>query len=197
MYAKTAMPTHLLEEISLLNQKFVALLIAAADNSQIHMDADLLKSMRQATGRLPIQLPFLLYRVRRDDEIPAVEIPGCLGRYDERVNELTTITISFLWHLVQDDPLTAQIVSGASHEWCAQLRQQSIAGLASVATGARVQARLIDVPGYWQDLARRRGISTLQRASLGAAGLQLILSRNRRCRVEQSLALPKRESRHG
>lgn len=181
-------------EIADLNQRFIDLLLYAGRHRRIEIESGLLHRIERTRQRDPSRItetPFLLYRVVRDLEAqPGIPPPGCLPADDERVSDLVTLTMGFLWQVARDDLLVASVVAGAGRAWCGQLAALSIAQLAGVSLRAGLQARLIDVPGYWQDLARRRGISALQRASLGAAGMQIILSRSRRERVEQSFRLP-------
>ncbi|MFK8052882.1 MAG: hypothetical protein AB8F65_07885 [Woeseiaceae bacterium] len=187
---ENALPMALMKEVNYLNQRFIGLMVAAAEQGKIDLEPELQRSLGTIPARrhppVPVA-PFLLYRVSHEAN---ESLPGCLDGFNDAVAELTTLSLSFLWHLSREDLLAAQMVSGAGARWCQQLARLSIVDLVGLTAGASLQARLIDVPGYWQDLARRRGISALQRASLGAAGLQLILSRSRRKRVEGALTLP-------
>ena len=102
-----------------------------------------------------------------------------------------------LWQLARDNRPAACAVSGCDVDWCDALAGLSIATLAELSRAVALRPRLIDVPDYWHDMARRRGISALQRTSHGPAGMQLILSNERRTRARRDArklleALPRR-----
>ncbi len=118
-----------------------------------------------------------------------------LDQFDPAVTELITLSLGFLWQLARNDLQAAQLIAGTDRAWCEQLAALGIAELTGLTLSARLHPRLIDVPGFWQDLARRRGISALQRASLGAAGLQIIMSRARH-RRGIAPTLPTTKTRH-
>lgn len=183
----------LLREIAALNRRFVRLLLDGAASDQVALDAALAADLRRASQSpraLFEHCPFLLFRIVTDTEARVCDVQ--LPPYDERVGHLTSVSLSFLWQLARDDQTAAQIVSGAGPAWCEALASRPLVSLTQLSVRAHLQPRLVDVPCFWQDLSRRRGLSALQRASMGAAGLQLILSRSRRQRVERDFALTAR-----
>ncbi len=182
----------LLRDVSALNRRFVAVFVDAATHGAFAADAELVRRLstrltRSRTG-WP-ECPFLLYRLVLVDE--AADATR-LDPVDPGVAALVTVSLSFVWQLAREHPPAARAVAGADAEWCDALAAMDIAQLSLLAGQVTLRPRLVDVPGFWQDLARRRGISPLQRASLGATGMQLILARARRARVarEWSPTLP-------
>lgn len=184
--------SRLLGDVTALNRQFIRILLDANRAGQMPIEEELVRRLdarcAEDSARWP-GCPFLLFRVVGEDTgLAAIGFP-CIERHDSRVARLITLALGFLWQLARERPQAAQIVSGASADWCAHLAGLTIAGLGGLSARAALQPRLTDVPGFWQDLARKRGISALQRASLGAAGLQLIMSVERRRRVSASSVL--------
>lgn len=173
----------LLADVSALNRRFIGELAAAAGVGRFAADPELARRLaarlRQVDPRWP-DCPFLLYRLVRSHE--AAE-PACLDPYAPGVSSLVTVTLGFVWQLAREQSPAARAVTGADEDWCDALGALCIAQLPLLSNHLSLRPRLIDVPGFWQDLARHKGISALQRASLGATGMQLIHARNRRARV--------------
>lgn len=182
----------LLIDVTELNRQFVRILLSANRAGRLPVEAELVRRLdarcAESADGWP-GCPFLLFRVVAEDSRPAAVSLPCIEQHQPSVAGLITLTLGFLWQLARERPQAAQIVSGASRDWCEQLSDLTIAGLAGLSTRAALQPRLTDVPGFWQDLARKRGISALQRASLGAAGLQLIMSLERRKRATANSVL--------
>ena len=184
----------LLHDVSALNRRFIAVLAAAARDGQFAAEPGL-------TQRLSARLsgvdpgwpgcPFLLYRMVRGDDAPGATR---LDAYDADVASLVTVTLGFVWHLAREHRPAARAVTGADDSWCDALAATSIAALPALSNHLSLRPRLVDVPGFWQDLARRSGISVLQRASLGATGMQLIHARARRDRVAREWSPDHREA---
>ncbi|MEN7342456.1 MAG: hypothetical protein AAAFM81_05905 [Pseudomonadota bacterium] len=188
MFRQSSLSTRLFEQISALNQSFIDVMDVAARSGAVDVSHDILHGLTHAHADQQShfdRLPFLLYRLYD----AASTHPGPSGIPDDiaGASDLVTLTASFIWQLAQEDVALATLVTGFDQVWCQNFGQNSIADLAGFATRARLRIRLVDAPGYWQDLVRQRGISSLQRASLGATGLQLILSRARRHRARRSL----------
>ncbi len=182
----------LFADVTAFNRQFVQLLVATQAAGRFAMDPELVRRLRARNEAPPAQwpdCPFLLFRLVADTSVPDAVNEPAIRQDDDGVAELITLSLGFLWQLARERPHAAAIVSGAAPSWCRQLALLDIAELAGLSLGAGLQPRLIDVPGFWQDLARRRGISVLQRASLGATGLQLIMSRARRSRVAATSVL--------
>lgn len=179
----------LIREIAALNQGFIDLLITAADSDCIPMDMRLrerLNRMLQQPQDTLRRCPFLLFRLCFDDVALTPDVLA-LRASQTGVTPLATITLSFLWQLARRDVAGCELVSGADGDWCQQLARTAMADLVDIAATANLRARLTDVPGYWQDLSRPDAISALQKASLGAAGWQIIMSTSRRRRLPRSL----------
>ncbi len=173
----------LLRDIAALNRRFMAVFVDASRDGRFAADADLVRRLStrlsQTRGGWP-DCPFLLYRIVLVDEV------GDATRLDPvepGVAALVTVSLSFVWQLSREHPPAARAVAGADAEWCEALAAMDIAQLSLLAGQVTLRPRLVDVPGFWHDLARRRGISSLQRASLGATGMLLIQARARRARV--------------
>ena len=189
MTIRPCLDPHLLEDIAAMNRRFIAVLVDAATARRVQAEPELVgrlvRRLDAGDRRWPA-CPFLLYRPLRHERAPA---DVCLDRDDPAVVALVTLTLGFLWQLARDNPPAAQAVSGTDAAWCRALAKLSIAHLSLLSAELTLRPRLIDVPGFWQDLTRRRGISALQRASLAAAGMQLILARGRRARAAGALDL--------
>ena len=182
----------LLGDVTELNRQFVRILLSANRAGRVPVEDELVRRLDARCSENAAGwpgCPFLLFRVVAEDSRSAAVSLPCIEQHQAHVGGLITLTLGFLWQLARERPQAAQIVSGASDAWCQQLAGLTIAGLAGLSSRAALQPRLTDVPGFWQDLARKRGISALQRASLGAAGLQLIMSVERRQRVTNSSVL--------
>ncbi|MEO0615888.1 MAG: hypothetical protein AAFY69_07100 [Pseudomonadota bacterium] len=175
----------LLHDISALNRRFIAVLAAAARNGRFAAEPGLTQRLSARLGgadpRWP-NCPFLLYRMVKSDDTPG---STRLDAYDADVASLVTVTLGFVWQLAREHRPAARAVTGAGDRWCDALAAMSIAALPALSNHLSLRPRLVDVPGFWQDLARQSGISALQRASLGATGMQLIHARARRDRVAQ------------
>ncbi|MEM7611014.1 MAG: hypothetical protein AAF270_05015 [Pseudomonadota bacterium] len=186
MEIDSAFDRQLIKEIVGLNQRFIEIIINANRLGEFAIDAGLVEKLaerlREASPSWP-DCPMLLYRVVANDQGDTCAADTRLDHYDPSVTELITLSLGFLWQLARLDSRAAQLVAGVDAGWCEHLAALDVASLAGLPAHARLQPRLIDVPGFWQDLARRRGISFLQKNSLGAAGLQISLSRVRRGRV--------------
>lgn len=182
----------LLRDISALNRRFMAVFVDAALGGRFAADADLVRRLStrlsQRRGGWP-DCPFLLYRIVLVDE--AADATR-LDPLDPGVAALVTVSLGFVWQLAREHPPAARAVAGADADWCDALAAMDIAQLSLLAGEVTLRPRLVDVPGFWQDLARRRGISSLQRASLGATGMQLIQARARRARVAREWSPPSR-----
>ena len=188
----------LLDELDDLNQRFARLLLERVETGELALAPGLTEALRVRLhdhgGRLPT-CPFLLYRVTSAP--PAVaDAPGALRGGNGEVAALAALTLTFLWRLAREDLPVVRLVAGADAGWCDTLASAAPTRLAALAGEATLRARLVDVPGYWQDLVRSTGISTLQRASLGAAGLHLVMSRRRRSRPAHPLQWPDARAQH-
>lgn len=167
----------LIDEIYELNQTFIGLMLEHDDRGRFCIEPSLREALVENRLRLP-KCPFLLFRpiVQRFGEADNVSIPiGELG-----VAALVVATLTSVRELAKRDLPAAMLVTGANESWCRDLTRRTPADVLDLARECALRPRLIDVPGYWQDLVRQAGISALQRASLGASGLQLIHSRRDR-----------------
>ncbi|MEO0346100.1 MAG: hypothetical protein AAF229_07550 [Pseudomonadota bacterium] len=175
----------LLHDVSALNRRFIALLIGAARDGRFAAEQGLTQRLStRLSGTDPgwPDCPFLLFRMVRGEEAPG---STRLDAYDTDVASLVTVTLGFVWNLAREHRPAARAVTGTDDAWCDALAAMSIAALPVLSNQLSLRPRLVDVPGFWQDLARQSGISALQRASLGATGMQLIHARARRDRVAQ------------
>lgn len=173
----------LLRDVSALNRRFMAVFVEAAATGRFRVDAALVRRISErlsTSGAGWPDCPFLLFRLVLVDETPD---STRLDPVDPEVAALVTVSLGFVWQLAREHPPAARAIAGADADWCHALAAMDIAGLSLLAGTVTLRPRLVDVPGFWQDLARRRGISALQRASLGATGMQLIMARTRRERV--------------
>ncbi|MEO0574932.1 MAG: hypothetical protein AAF004_05665 [Pseudomonadota bacterium] len=182
----TTFNTQLIDDIDQLNQRFIDLMMAAAADTQMALGQPLYDRLQTlaSTQRRVAACPFLLFRLCFDAEMAHAPV---LCRQRPGVSELVLLSLSILWQVAKSDLHAATLVSGADQSWCQDLAQRPLTSLESLAGLATLRPRLIDVPGYWQDLSQPNGISALQRASLGAAGWQIIMSRSRRRRLSRRL----------
>ncbi|MEM7765000.1 MAG: hypothetical protein AAF290_13120 [Pseudomonadota bacterium] len=172
-------------ELGPLNQRFLSLLLITAERGELELSPDIVAALQQQTERWQSTcstLPFLLYRVTARNDNTAVPVAGWLDPVQDGVRELTTMTLGLIWQLCHDSPLLAAMISGMNQGDIAKISAQSLVELLSDAHRVGLQARLIDVPGYWQDLVQLQRASRLQKESLGPSGLQLILSRARQAK---------------
>ncbi|MEM9171069.1 MAG: hypothetical protein AAGA84_00035 [Pseudomonadota bacterium] len=177
-------------QVQSLNQAFIGELYAAAQAQRVAVEPTLITALSTARHERHSSLrqcPFLLFRI---------EIGHCgvnepsgvwLGAHHDSTATLICAALTFIWQLAKTDIAAARLVSGAPISWIEDLAQRQLAELVGFAKASHLRPRLIDVPGYWHDLLRRSGISALQRASLGAAGLQMCLSRSRLNRQPRNL----------
>ncbi|MEL7309939.1 MAG: hypothetical protein AAFN07_00385 [Pseudomonadota bacterium] len=172
----THFTTTLISEIHELNQSFVELMLRAYRGGDFALDPVLAKALDQPDRVLP-QCPFLLFRPveRADDDVSVV-----LRANDDFAQGLVVATLTLLRQLAREDLPTVRLLTGESVRWCRTLAALTPSELVRLAPRLDLKPRLVDVSGFWQDLVRARGVSRLQRASLGATGLQLVLSRPRR-----------------
>ncbi|MEM8547355.1 MAG: hypothetical protein AAGF46_04240 [Pseudomonadota bacterium] len=185
--------SEVVSEVCSLNQAFIKTMLSAAAAGRMALEPRLQEALQSAheaaTGSVG-RCPFLLYRLEFPPpavhEHAASSLGGGRGDSDGATS-LASMTLAFLWQLARSDMAAARIVAGASVTWCQDLAGRPLAELAPLARQAVLTPRLIDVPGYWRDLTRERGISALQRASLGAAGLQMLMSQSRQQRLPAQL----------
>lgn len=182
----TTFNSSLVKDIDQLNQRFIDLMLAAAADAQMTLGQplyDRLHALSGSDGRVA-SCPFLLFRLCFEPDVAHAPV---LSRERAGVSELVLLSLTVLWQVAKSDLSAATLVSGAAHSWCQDLSQRRLSELETIAGLATLRPRLIDVPGYWQDLSHPGGISALQRASLGAAGWQIIMSRARRGRLARRL----------
>ena len=182
--------SEVVSEVCSLNQAFIKTMLSAAEAGRMALEPRLKASLQSAheaaTGSVG-RCPFLLYRLEFPPPAVHEGAASLLGGDSDGATSLASMTLAFLWQLARSDMAAARIVAGASAAWCQDLAGRPLAELAPLAREAVLTPRLIDVPGYWRDLTRERGISALQRASLGAAGLQMLMSQSRQQRLPAQL----------
>ena len=167
----------LLEEIHLLNQLFVEQMLRASECGTFALDDGLADALRVPGFVLP-RCPFLLFRpVRRDATVAAGTTISAQG---DKAAGLVGATLTLLRSVAREDLPAACLLAGGDANWCESLAALRPDELLELVQSCDLKPRLVDVPGFWQDLLRSRSVSRLQRASLGATGLQLILSRRHR-----------------
>ncbi|MEO1582908.1 MAG: hypothetical protein AAFR91_13840 [Pseudomonadota bacterium] len=175
--SETRFNRELLEEIHSLNQLFVEQMLRASDRGTFALDESLADALRVPGFVLP-RCPFLLFRpVRRDANLGVGTVIPAQG--DEAAGLVST-TLALLRSVAREDLPAACLLAGGDANWCESLAALRPDALLALSQACDLKPRLVDVPGFWQDLLRSRSVSRLQRASLGATGLQLILSRRNR-----------------
>jgi len=123
----------LLQDISALNRRFMAVFVDAARQGRFAVDAEL---MRRLANRLASSrsgwpgCPFLLYRI-----VPARDAPDAtrLDPVEPGVAALVTVSLSFLWQLSREHPPAARAIAGAEADWCEALAATDIAELSLAA----------------------------------------------------------------
>ncbi len=175
--SETRFNRELLEEIHSLNQLFVEQMLRASERGAFALDDGLADALRAPGFALP-RCPFLLFRpVRRDANLG---VGTTIPAQSDRAAGLVSTTLTLLRSVAREDLPAACLLAGADANWCESLATLRTDALLELSQACDLKPRLVDVPGFWQDLLRSRSVSRLQRASLGATGLQLILSRRHR-----------------
>ncbi|MEL7022416.1 MAG: hypothetical protein AAGL69_01645 [Pseudomonadota bacterium] len=173
----TQFNARLVNEINELNQSFVDLMLRAYHAGTFPLDSVLANALDRSERVLPA-CPFLLFRpIARLDQVSGSLV---LTTTDDVGQGLVMATLTLLRQLARDDLPTVRLLTGAPASWAQSLADLSARDLVHLAPRLDLKPRLVDVAGFWQDLVRAREVSELQRASLGATGLQLVLSRRHR-----------------
>ena len=194
MFKNPIVNEHVITEVAQLNQQFIGQLLANPDASADPIFVKkyaLLLANKERVFAAALRCPFLIFRPA-DLKLPVQQV-----RDSDRVVqpptlsfELSLFTLTFIRQLAREDCITAQLVCGASKSWCEKLGSVPLNQIGALAARTQLHPRLLDIPGFWREMARpQKSLTALQKSTLGVAGLQIILSRAHQQRRPPFLSL--------
>lgn len=134
-------------------------------------------------------VPFLLFSLREQDndywqriltDDPQIDLIDSGDPPDEKIGQLQTAGLGFLWQLVRRNAYAARIISGASVSWCEHLAGHTLVGLLQRAAprGDLLRIRFPDEDNVWRRLLGH-GVSSRRQIRLTShhSALQAMLTR--------------------